>query len=262
MAWILDLDGVLWLGDTPIPGSFDAVRRLRSAGERVLFLTNNSSLTIGAYVAKMAGMGLDVAPEELCTSAQAAAELVEPEELVLVCGGDGIVEAVSARGARCVRDLEPGITAVVAGFHKDFNYESLARAFAAVHAGARLIGTNDDPTYPTPQGPIPGGGAIVAAIAYAAGVVPAFGGKPNRAAADVVFRRLGLGANPSAAARESLLMVGDRPSTDGGMARTLGARFGLVLSGVTSLNDLPVEPNPDVVADDLQKLVAAELRGS
>lgn len=259
MAWILDLDGVLWLGDTPIPGSFDAVRRLRDHGERVLFLTNNSSQTIATYLAKMAALGLEVTADELCTSAQAAAELVEPGELALVCGGEGIVEALTARRVRCVRRLEPGVTAVVAGFHPRFDYAVLTTAFQAVHAGARLIGTNDDPTYPTAEGPIPGGGAIVAAIAYAAGVTPLFAGKPNHAAAAVVFRRLGLGPDPSPAERRALLMVGDRPSTDGGMARTFGGRFGLVLSGVTSAFDLPVEPEPDVIATDLYALVAAAI---
>jgi HAD superfamily hydrolase (TIGR01450 family) len=260
MAWILDLDGVVWLGDEPIPGSFDAIRSLRDSGERVLFLTNNSSQTVGSYVKKMALLGLNASPEELCTSAQAAAELVEPGELALVCGGDGIVEALETKGVRCVREVEPGVTAVVAGFHKDFDFAHLNAAFQAVHAGARLIGTNDDPTYPTPTGPIPGGGAIVAAIAYAAGVAAEFAGKPNQPAAAVVFRRLGLGLNPSATERASLLMVGDRPSTDGGMARTLGGRFGLVLSGVTSLKDFPVTPTPDLVAEDLASLVASEIR--
>ncbi len=259
MAWILDLDGVLWLGETPIRGSFDAVRELRAAGERVLFLTNNSSMTIAAYVAKMGTMGLEVAAEELCTSAQAAAELVEPGEVALVCGGDGIVEALTNRGVRCVRELEPGISAVVAGIDRQFTYDKLKTAFKAVHAGARLIGTNDDPTYPTIDGPIPGGGAIVAAIAYAAGISPQFGGKPNAAAAEVVFQRLGLGLNPTAAERRNLLMVGDRPSTDGGMAVTMGARFGLVLSGVTLRAELPVNPTPDLIAENLAALVASEL---
>jgi HAD superfamily hydrolase (TIGR01450 family) len=260
VAWILDLDGVLWLGDTPIPGSFDAVRTLRASGERVLFLTNNSSMTIAAYVAKMASMGLEVRPDELCTSAQAAAELVEPGELALVCGGDGIVEALEIRGVRCVREFESGVTAVVAGFDRQFTFDKLTVAFRAVHAGARLIGTNDDPTYPTADGPIPGGGSIVAAIAYASGATPQFGGKPNQPAAEVVFRRLGLGSAPSDQQRRALLMVGDRPSTDGGMAVTLGARFGLVLSGVTATADLPVFPMPDVVAPDLAALVAMELK--
>jgi HAD superfamily hydrolase (TIGR01450 family) len=255
MVWVLDLDGVVWLGETPIPGSLGAIGALRKSVDRVLFLTNNSSMTVAAYLDKMAGLGLHCEPEDLCTAAQAGAALVEAGETVLVCGGPGTTEAVEARGARAVRELEPGIDAVLVGWHRDFDFSRLTAAFRAVHQGARLIGTNDDPTYPTADGPLPGGGSIVAAVAYASGVQPVFGGKPNEPAAQLVFERLGWGPNPSVRQRQSITMVGDRPSTDGGMARRLGGNFGLVLSGVTSEADLPVEPNPDFVAADLATLV-------
>ena len=119
----------------------------------------------------------------------------------------------------------------------------------AVRAGARLIGTNHGPTYPTPAGLQPGGGAIVAAIAAAAETEPVFAGKPHVAAADLVRDRLG----------DRGLMVGDRPDSDGLFATTLGYEFGLVLSGVTAADDLPVEPEPAVVADDLAALVDQRL---
>jgi glycerol-1-phosphatase len=255
MVWILDLDGVVWLGETLIPGSLDAIASLRKVSDRLLFLTNNSSMTVGAYLAKMAGLGLYCEPDDLCTAAQAGAALVRAGETVLVCGGPGTTEAVEARGARAVRDLEPGIDAVIVGWHRDFDFNRLTAAFRAVNQGARLIGTNDDPTYPTADGPLPGGGSIVAAVAYASGALPTFGGKPNEPAAQLVFERLGWGTNPTAQQRRTITMVGDRPSTDGGMARRLGGNFGLVLSGVTSEADLPVEPHPDFVAADLATLV-------
>ena len=255
MAWILDLDGVVWRGDTPVAGSVDAVNRLRLNGERVLFLTNNSSAEIAGYVAKMATMGLIAGPEEVCTSAQAAALVVAPGSTALVCGGPGITESLLAVGVRCVRDYEPGVDAVVAGWHRDFTFDRLTEAYVAVRAGARLIGTNDDPTYPTADGELPGGGAIVAAIAYAAGVEPTFAGKPHEPSAELIFARLGWPQNPTVEQRQSLLMVGDRPSTDGGMAVTLGARFALVLSGVTAAADLPVVPTPNSVDANLAALV-------
>ncbi len=117
-------------------------------------------------------------------------------------------------------------------------------------SGARLIGTNDDPTYPTPAGPVPGGGALLAAVAVAAGVRPEVAGKPHAPMVALARGRAGNGP---------LTVVGDRPSTDGGFARALGARFALVLSGVTAAEDLPVEPRPDVVAADLATLVTAAL---
>jgi HAD superfamily hydrolase (TIGR01450 family) len=242
MAWLLDLDGVVWLAGSPIPGSVDAVARLRDAGERVVFVTNNSSATIGEQEAQLAAVGVD-ADGAVVTSAQAAAGLLEPGDRAHVAGGPGIVEALEARGV-VVASVD--VDAVVVGFHRAFDFERMRVASDLVRGGARLIGTNDDATYPTPDGQIPGGGAILAGIAYAAGVSPVVAGKPNRPMADAVRARAGDGPH---------VMVGDRPSTDGRFAREMDARFALVLSGVTAPADLPVDPTPDVVGADLASVV-------
>ena len=136
---------------------------------------------------------------------------------------------------------------VVVGFHRDFDYGRLQAASAAVRGGARLLATNDDATYPTPEGLIPGGGAILAAVKTASGVEAEVAGKPYRPMADLLRARIG----PKG------VMVGDRPDTDGRFAVTLGYRFALVLTGVTAA--LPVEPEPDLVAADLATLVDEEL---
>jgi glycerol-1-phosphatase len=242
VTWVLDLDGVVWLGDEPIPGAAEAVATLRSRGERVLFATNNSFARLADQEAKLERFGIAAHPDVL-TSGMAAARLVEPGERGLVCGGPGIAEALEERGATPVRDGDAD--AVVVGFHRDFDYERLRVAVRAIQRGARLIATNDDATYPTPEGPIPGGGAIVAAVAYAGGVRPVVAGKPHAPMADLV-REVG---------GETGTVVGDRPETDGAFARTLGYRFALVLSGVTREADLPVEPAPDAVAPSLAALV-------
>ena len=119
-----------------------------------------------------------------------------------------------------------------------------------MRGGARLVGTNDDPTYPSPDGPLPGCGAILAAVATAAGVRPEVAGKPYDAMVELVRHRV---------RGDGGVMAGDRPSTDGLLARRLGLRFGLVLSGVTTEADLPVDPAPDVVASNLASLVEREL---
>nr|MBO2502164.1 HAD-IIA family hydrolase [Thermoanaerobacterales bacterium] len=242
VAWVLDLDGVIWLADQPIPGAREAVAALRAAGERVLFATNNSYAPLAAQEAKLERMGIP-ARGDVVTSAMAAATLVEPGERVLVCGGPGIREAVAARGAVPVDDGDA--EAVVVGFHRDFDYERLRVATRAVQRGARLVATNDDATYPTPEGPIPGGGALVAAVAYASGAEPVVSGKPHPPMAALVREVAGTSGT----------VVGDRPETDGRFARALGYRFALVLSGVTREGDLPVEPAPDVVAPTLATLV-------
>jgi HAD superfamily hydrolase (TIGR01450 family) len=257
MAWVLDLDGVVWRGDQALPGAADAVARLRAAGERVLFVTNNSYAAAATTEAKLARMGIPAAGD-VVTSAMAGAALVEPGERVLVCGGPGIAEAVTGRGAEPVlnRGTDDGVgevDVVMVGYHRDFDYERLRVAATAVMDGATLIGTNDDPTYPTPAGPVPGGGAILAAVATASGVTPVVAGKPHRAMADVVRERV---REREGGADDDGVVVGDRPSTDGRFARALGYRFALVMSGVTTADDLPVDPGADLMAADLAELVA------
>lgn len=243
MAWVLDLDGVVWLADQPIAGAAAAVAELRRRGDAVAFVTNNSAVPRAHVEDKLARFGID--PQDgVVTSAMAAATLVEPGMTALVCGGPGIVEELSARGVSVVRDGDADV--VVVGFHLDFDYERLRIASAAVRNGARLVATNDDATYPTPDGPIPGGGSILAAVATASGVTPVVAGKPYPAMVDLVRDRVGAHG----------IGVGDRPDTDGRFARALGFRWALVLSGVTRAADLPVLPEPDLVADDLAGLVA------
>jgi len=247
----LDLDGVIWRGDDPIAPAIDGVARLRAAGLQVVFLSNNSSVPVRGVVAKLRAMGVDAEPDEVITSALSAAHLLRRDlpagSRVLVCGGPGVYEALAAEGLEAVD--EGPVDAVVVGLNRDFTYDVLARASGAVRDGARFVATNLDNTYPVPGGLIPGAGAIVAAVAAASGVTPEVAGKPAPATADLVWERFG----------RTGVMVGDRPSTDGAMADTLGWPFALVLSGVTAAvappggEPIPV-PAPPFVAADLGAL--------
>lgn len=248
----LDLDGVVWRGDEPIPGAADAVRRLRTAGVPVGFMSNNSSMPVAEVVAKLARFGIDAGPEQVLTSALAAADLlattIAPGSRVHVCAGPGVVEALGAAGFEPVRDGPAA--AVVVGFHRDFDFAALDRAARVVRAGAAFVATNLDPTYPSHEGLLPGAGSIVAAVATAGGRSPEVAGKPFAPAAAMVHHRLG----PTG------VMVGDRPTTDGDFAVRLGWPFALVLSGVCvpvpGPGEEPVpEPAPPYLADDLAALV-------
>jgi 4-nitrophenyl phosphatase len=242
---------VVWLARHPIPGSVEGVARLRASGRRVVFVTNNSSAPIVEQEAALAAIGIP-ATGDVLTSAAAAARLVEPGERVLVCGGPGIAEAVSARGAVAIAGDDPagvGADVVVVGFHRTFDYERMRIAAAATMRGARLIATNDDATYPTPDGPIPGGGAILAAVSTAAGCQPVIAGKPYAPMAAAVADIIG------AADASRLLVVGDRVSTDGAFAETIGCPFALVRSGVTAPGD-PVDVPVAIDAADLAGVVA------
>jgi 4-nitrophenyl phosphatase len=250
LNWVLDLDGVVWLGDSAIPGAARAVTQLQERGDIVVFVTNNSYLPVGDVEAKLSRFEI-AAVGAVISSSMAAAELVDRGQRVLVCGGPGVVEAVEGRGALAVsndKELEEPVDAVIVGFHREFDYDRMRRAATAVRDGARLIATNDDATYPTSDGPIPGAGSILASIQRASGVNAVVAGKPYVPIADLLRRRFG----------ESGTVVGDRPDTDGRLARVLDYRFALVLTGVTGRDDLAtVEPKPDTVAPDLAALVDA-----
>jgi 4-nitrophenyl phosphatase len=229
----------------PIPGSTEAVARLRAAGHPVEFVTNNSSAPMAQLEAKLARQGIE-ATGAVIGSAEVTASLVEPGQRVLVAGGAGLVEALEGRGAEAVvndgrdRGRFDGVTV---GFHRDFDFERLRVAATAVRAGARLLASNDDATYPTAEGPIPGGGSLLAAVERASGVVATVAGKPYQPMADLIRARLG----PTG------LVVGDRPDTDGRLATAMGWRYALVLSGVT-LDATGADPQPDLVAPDLHTL--------
>jgi 4-nitrophenyl phosphatase len=237
---LCDLDGVVWLMHQPIPGSVEAIAALRNRGHRILFVTNDSSAIIADQEAKLAAMGIP-ARGDVCTSAQAAGSLLRPGERVMVAGGPGVCEAVEAAGAEIV---EHDVETVIVGYHNTFDYWSMSRAATAVRSGARLIGTNDDATYPTPSGPIPGGGAILAAIATAAGVKPLIAGKPFPPMGDHVRRVLQMND------LSAVWMVGDRDSTDGAFARSINARFAFVSSGVSG-DPMVAESSPDLIVADL-----------
>lgn len=258
MIWVLDLDGVVLLEDQPVAGAPEAVARLHEAGERVVFCTNSSWAELRQQEARLARAGI---PEggDVVTSAMAAAMLIQPGERVLACGGPGIAEAARARGAEVVTAAaaagrthgertgpEAGADVVVAGFDRDFDYGRLKVAVREILHGARFVATNEDATHPTPEGRVPAGGAIVAAISYASGVTPMVAGKPHAPMARLVR---------AVAGEDRGVVVGDRADTDGAFAKALGYQFVLALSGVTSPDDLPVEPTPDHVTHDLAAAV-------
>ena len=240
---LCDLDGVIWLGDEPIPGSASAVADLRASGHRVLFVTNFSFAPVEETERKLERHGIPAAGD-VVTSAQAAAHLVRPGERVMVCGGPGVVQAVERRGGEVV--TSGAVETVIVGFHRTFDFAAMTRASASVRNGARLVGTNDDATYPTPDGPIPGGGAILAAVSVASGVAPIVAGKPHVPMADLVHEVLGGTAADA-------VMVGDRPDTDGLFAERLGCRYAQVWSGVTARCD-GIEPVPALSGENLAEI--------
>ena len=248
--WVVDLDGVVWLGHQPVPGSADALADRVALGERVVFCTNNSSERGVDKAATLVDHGL--APGvEVVTSADAVARLVDPSWRVLCLGGIGLREVLAEVATEVVDASDGpgsvGVDAVVVGLAREVDYARIDHAARAVRDGAVFLASNDDATFPADDGLHPGCGAIVAAVRTAAGVDPVVAGKPHRPMADLLRERLPGGG----------VVVGDRPDTDGRLAAALGWPFVLVLSGVTRPDDLPVDVPTACVAPDLATAVAA-----
>jgi glycerol-1-phosphatase len=248
MLWVFDLDGVVWLAGQAIPGSPEAIEKLRAEGEQLAFVTNNSGPTVDDYLGRLERAGVTVTAGELATSSQAAASLLRAGSRVTFLGGAGVREALERTGAEIVDPVE-GPEAVVVGRSLELDFAALAAAAAAIRQGARFIATNTDATFPTPHGLEPGAGALVAYLEVGSGRKAEVAGKPEAPMADLVRSRFG----------QPGIVVGDRAETDGRFAVRLSARFALVLTGVTKPEDLPVQPPPDLVADDLQAVVRQHL---
>jgi HAD superfamily hydrolase (TIGR01450 family) len=242
-TWVIDLDGVVWLTGHPIKGSVGAIARLRDSGIRVLFVTNNAAPTVAELLERLDTAGIETQKKDLVSSAQAAASMLDPGSRGFVCGDDGVREALGDRGVEVV--TSGPAEAVVVGWTKSFDFGILETSMGVVRSGARLIGTNSDPTHPGPEGLSPGAGSILAAVATASEKQPEMAGKPEAPMAALV----------GAVAPDVSMVIGDRPSTDGLFAHRLGVRYGLVLSGVTPPGHGPLEQTPDLEAADLAGIV-------
>ncbi len=251
---IADMDGVLWRGDSPLPGAGDFVRALTEAGVPLVFATNNSSRSVEDYLAKFARLDIPVQAEQLISSAVAtAAYLAEHYPAgtqVHVVGESGLRQTLTAHGFT-LNDEAPDI--VVTGIDRSFDYATLAQAADFIRAGAHFIGTNADKTFPIPEGFAPGAGSILAALEAASGVTPQVIGKPAAPMFHIALERLG---SPP----ERALMIGDRLETDISGAAALGIRTALVLTGVSSAEDAAQSPTPpDGIYADLPSLWQALL---
>jgi glycerol-1-phosphatase len=247
--WIVDLDGVVWLSGVPIGDAAGAVAALRARGARVVFATNNSAPTTAELLARLAAAGIECSEADLATSATAAASLLEPGQSVEVLAEGGVLEALEVRGVATDRSHPD---AAVVGWTNHFDFASLSASANAARATNRLIGTNEDPTHPTPDGLVPGSGALLAAVTTASGVTPDIAGKPHAPMAALMEARFGFSEKDP-----SVVLVGDQPRTDGRLAERLGVAFALVDSGVTRAGDEQVGVPVALRAPDLPALVEA-----
>ncbi len=230
-AFLVDVDGVLTRGKEALPGAAQGLAALRRRG-RTLILTNNSTRSRADLAAHLGGLGLEVAIDDVLGSAFLAARylfLHEGPTAVWVLGEEGIRQEMCDAGHRLADEPE-GAAWVVVGMDRSLTYEKLALALRAVLAGARVLATNEDATFPTPTGVVPGAGALVGALRGMGYPPTQTAGKPSPAAFEVALDVLGLPA-------ERVLMIGDRIDTDVAGAVSCGLDSALVLTGVSSRAD-------------------------
>ncbi len=249
---LLDLDGVVYLGGSEIPGAAEALRKA-AASMGLAYVTNNASRTPRAICEQLVQLGVPVRPGSVITSAQAAARLLSERlphgSAVLVIGGTGLRLAVRERGLRPVTTALDRPAAVVQGYQRGIDYPMLAQGSLAVAAGAIFVASNADATLPSVRGREPGNGALFQVIRIATGRDPIVAGKPEPPMHREAMLRTG--------ARHPLI-VGDRLDTDIEGANRVDADSLLVLTGVSRASDVLVAPphrRPSYVAADLTGLL-------
>jgi glycerol 3-phosphatase-2 len=247
---LVDLDGVVLLDEAPVRGAVDALAAARAAAVPIAFVTNNAARTPAQIVARLRAAGVEATEPEVVTSSMAAAAMLAERHAagapVLVIGGEGLADAVATAGLRPVRTAADGPVAVVQGWGPDVCWADLAEGAVALLGSVPWLVTNLDRTLPSPRGPLPGSGALIAALVTATGREPDLvAGKPGpelfRTAASLLGAR-----HP--------LVIGDRLDTDiaGGVAAGLDSL--LVMTGVSGPADLlaaAAEQRPTYVGADL-----------
>ncbi len=230
-SWLMDMDGVLVREDRAIPGAEAFLERLRERGLPHLVLTNNSRHTRRDLAARLRIAGLQVPEEAIWTSALATARFLHdqrPGGTAFAVGEAGLTTALWEAGYT-LTDRSPDY--VVLGETRTYSFENLTRAVRLILGGARFIATNPDTIGPGPDGPLPATGSVGALISRATGVEPYYVGKPNP-----LMMRSAL--NALNAHSETTVMVGDRMDTDIVAGLEAGLRTVLVLSGVTSREEV------------------------
>jgi glycerol-1-phosphatase len=245
---LIDLDGTVYVWPQPVPGSPEAVASLRARGCRVGFLTNDPRHDRAGYAERLEKIGVPTSPEEIVTTGVALAVLLRREGFAgahaLVLGTPAFKGEVLAAGLVDGEGADPRtIDLVVVGGSADLGSRELTLATRALRNGARLFGSNRDPVFPTPSGPVPAAGPYLASVEIAGGVVAMTAGKPELPIFEAARQQLGSGSGA---------MVGDRLDSDVAGGQAAGLAGVLVLSGGTSEEDLAVSPVvPDLICADL-----------
>lgn len=267
-ALIIDMDGVLWHGNNPLPGLNEFFCTLRKLQLPFILATNNASMTTQQYIKKLDSMGVTVNPTEILTSGMATAHYLAQQfdatsTRVFVIGESGAKQPLEEQGFILTglynvkdHDSTTGADIVVCGLDKALSWEKLATATLNISAGAHFFGTNGDTTLPTERGFAPGNGATLAALEAATGVKPTLIGKPE----PIMYRHAMaiLGTDPA-----QTIAIGDRLNTDILGAVRAGIRSLMVLTGISNENDLKtIDYQPTWIMQDIRDITKALINQS
>ena len=251
---LADLDGVVYTGPDAIPHAVDSLNRAAQSA-RLGYVTNNASRTDASVAEHLRSFGLDVAPQDVITSPQAAIRLlgglVPAGSRILVVGGEGLTSVVTAAGFTVVASADEEPAAVIQGFAPEVGWKELAEASFALAGGddgIPWVATNTDWTLPMKRGVAPGNGTLVSAVHTAVGRLPVVAGKPETAIFDEARARFGA---------KHPLFIGDRLDTDVLGANRAGIESALVLTGIDRAKQLLAaapDQRPTYILDDLRGL--------
>jgi 3-hydroxyisobutyrate dehydrogenase len=250
---IIDLDGVVWLGDQAIDGVAEAVAKLRACGIRVLFVTNDPESSRAEQAARLAGIGIPATAADVITSAAATARYLAAQDNLdarnaLVVGSSALRDEIEQAGFPLIPLSEPRrAELVIVSGHPEFDYRELRAATTAVASGARLFATGRDATVPTRGGPVPATGAILAAVETATGISATVIGKPEPYVFEI--------ARAVLTGCEHIAVVGDNLASDIAGAKRSGLAAILVLTGTATKTELQrAAVLPDLVVASLAEL--------
>lgn len=250
--FLIDLDGVVYLGDQLTPCAAETFKALQEAEKRRLFITNDPRHTSEGYAAKLSRLGIPAQPEEFLTSGRAAALYLQKtgkaDRPIFVVGSDGLRAEIASVGGQILRGKEgERAEIVVVGGHEHFSYQELKTAALAIQRGAAFVATNRDANFPMPDGLWPGTGPIVAAVEIATGIVPVAVGKPEKAIFEIALDLFPPGGRS--------VMIGDRLDSDILGGQRAGLATILVLSGCTTAAMAERGPiRPDYVIENFSRL--------
>lgn len=252
--FLLDMDGTIYLDEELFDGTVDFLNHVKEIGGRYLFLTNNSSKGVHAYVEKMARLGIEATAEDFLTSVDATIIYLKenhPGQLCYVSGTTTFKQQLEASGIRITDKLSDEVEVLVHGFDTELTFQKLEDSCILLNRGVSFIATNPDWVCPTWYGSVPDCGSVCRMLETATGRKPRFIGKPHPEMALLAMEKFGY-------SKEQTILVGDRLYTDIACGVNAGIDTAFVLSGEGTMEDLKTsEAQPAMIFDNIRAMLNA-----